>query len=180
MAIDLIWHVYKQTIPAAYSLLPGQMNSREATAMLLATGLHESAFKARVQGRMRVLKSLEDLDPTAGPARGFWQFERMGGVAEILTSPDTKDFAIPICKMFLIDPNPRAVHASIGFHDVLAAVFARLLLWRDPCPMPSPVDFDKGYSIYLRNWRPNAAAAAAHKKDWPGNFDTAWSMVKGL
>src|SRR5687768_15122347 len=99
--MDLIWHIHKCTIPAAFSLLPGQMNSREAEAEMLAIGLHESLFKARVQGRMRALKTLEDLDVTAGPARGFWQFERMGGVAEILQSADTKDIAIPICKMFL-------------------------------------------------------------------------------
>lgn len=177
--IDLTWHVFTYTIPTAYSLLPGQMDSREATAMLLAIGLHESSFKARVQGRIRSLKTVEDFDPAAGPARGFWQFERMGGVSEILESPDTKDIALPICKMFLIDPSPRAVHAAIGLHDVLAAAFARLLLWRDARPMPTPIEMEKGYSIYLRNWRPNKDAAAAHRKDWPGNFDRAWSLVKG-
>lgn len=180
MAIDLIWHIYKQTIPAAYSLLPGQMDSRESTAMLLAIGLHESGFRARKQGTLRALSTIADFDPTAGPARGFWQFERLGGVVEILTSPDTKDIVLPICKMFLIDPNARAVHAAIGLHDVLAAVFARLLLWRDPRPMPSPIEANKGYSIYLSNWRPNPDAAASHAKDWPGNFDKAWSLVKGV
>lgn len=178
--MDLIWHIFKQTIPAAYSLLPGQMDSREATAMLLTIGLHESGFRARKQGPLRPLKSIEDFDPTAGPARGFWQFERAGGCAEILQSPDTKDIAVPICKMFLIDPNPRAVHAAIGLHDVLAACFARLLLYRDARPMPSPVEASKGYSIYLRNWRPNADAAASHAKDWPGNFLAAWNIVKGV
>ena len=177
--IDLLYYTFKQTIPAAYSLLPGQMNTREATAMMLATGLHESAFKARVQGRMRPLKTLDDLNPQAGPARGYWQFERAGGVAEILESPDTKDIAIPICKMFLFDPNRQAVHTALGFNDVLAAVFARLLLWRDPRPMPTPLEYNKGYSIYLRNWRPNPDAAAAHAKDWPKNFNIAWNTVKG-
>jgi hypothetical protein len=178
--IDLLYYTFKQTIPAAYSLLPGQMNTREATAMMLATGLHESAFKARVQGRMRALKTLDDFNPQAGPARGFWQFERGGGVAEILESPDTKDIAIPICKMFLFDPNRQAIHTALGFHDVLQAVFARLLLWRDSRPMPTPLQFSEGYSIYLRNWRPNVDAAAAHKKDWPGNFTNAWNVVKGV
>ena len=178
--VDLLWHTYKWTIPAAYSLLPGQMNNGEATAEMLAIGLHESLFKARVQGKIRSLRTYEDFDPTAGPARGLWQFERKGGVAEILTSSDTKDIAIPICKMFLIDPNINAVHAALGFHDVLAAVFARLLLWRDSRPMPTPLEAVKGYSIYLRNWRPNPDAAAAHAKDWPGNFNTAWNVVKGV
>ena len=178
--IDLLYYTFKQTIPSAMSLLPGQMNSREAVAMMLAIGLHESAFKARVQGRMRPLKTLDDLGPQAGPARGYWQFERAGGTAEILESPDTKDIAVPICKMFLVDPNRQAVHTMLGFNDVLAAVFARLLLWRDSRPMPTPLQYNEGYSIYLRNWRPNPDAAAAHRKDWPQNFNTAWNVVKGV
>jgi hypothetical protein len=169
---ELIWYIYRHTIPSALSLLPGDMDSREAKAMMLAIGLHESEFNARRQGGRGTI-------PGNGPARGFWQFERMGGVAEILQSDDTKDYIIPICRMFLYEPTPAICHAAIEHHDVLAACFARLLLRRDPRSNPSPIEIEKGYKIYLRNWRPNPDAAAAHAKDWPGNFKRAWQIVKG-
>ena len=160
---DLVSHIYAYTIPAAYSLLPGAMAKREATAMLLAIGLQESRFEHRRQ-------------MGNGPARGFWQFERGGGVAEILSNASTKPIIEPIVNMFLFQPTPTACHEAIQNHDVLAVCFARLLLWVDPRPMPSPIEHDKGWSIYLQNWRPGKP----HPASWEGNFDAAWSIVKGV
>lgn len=165
---DLIWHIDRYTIPAALGLLPGAMTSPEARAMLLATGLQESEFHARRQGG-------HGTTPGQGPARSFWQFERMGGVAEILTGPTTAPIIIPICRMFLYEPTPAVCHVAIENHDVLAACFARLLLYVDPRTMPSPIETDKGWSIYLKNWRPGAPRPA----DWPRNFARAWQIVKG-
>lgn len=173
---DLVWHIHQWVISAAFSLLPGQMNSREARAMMLAIGFHESAFQARVQGGSVRNGHVVRGD---GPARGFFQFERGGGTAEILTSPDTKDIAIPICRMFLYEPTPAVVHPVLADNDVLAAVFCRLLLWRDTRPMPSPIESEKGYDIYRRNWRPNPDAAARHANAWTENFARAWAIVKG-
>jgi hypothetical protein len=165
---DLIWHIHTQTIPAALSLLPGAMDSREARAEMLTIGLQESGFNARMQGGHGTRRG-------TGPASGFFQFERAGGVKEILTSPDTKDYALRICRMFLYEPTPRVVHAALADHDVLACVFARLLLWRDPRTMPSPIEAEKGWRIYLANWRPGKP----RPKHWPGNFKQAWAIVKG-
>lgn len=165
---ELIWHIHDYTIPAAYGLLPGKMASREATAMLLAIGLQESAFNARRQGG-------RGTTPGEGPARGFWQFERAGGVAEILESEDTKEIIAPICRMFLFEPNRAVCHVAIETHDVLAACFARLLLWRDPRTLPSPIEADKGWKIYIRNWRPGAP----HPATWARHFNRAWAIVKG-
>ena len=136
--------------------------------MLLATGLQESAMNARVQGGRGTKRG-------NGPARSLWQFEKMGGVAEILTSPDTKDYAVPICRLLLYEPTPETVHAVMADNDILAAVFARLLLWRDPRPMPSPIEAQKGWSIYLRNWRPGKP----HPETWPAYFARAWQVVRG-
>lgn len=173
---DLIWYVHQWVISSAFALLPGQMNTRESRAMMLAIGLHESGFRARVQGgQVRYDKVIRG----SGPARGFWQFERAGGVAEILTSPDTKDLVEPICRMMLYEATPAAVHPALADNDVLAAIFCRLLLWRDPRPMPTPNEQEKGYKIYLRNWRPNPEAAARHAGAWSRNFDEAWALVKG-
>ena len=165
---DLVWHLHQFTIPAAYSLLPGVMNSREASAMLLATGLQESAFNARMQGGRGIIRG-------TGPASGFWQFERAGGVTEILTSEDTRVYAISICRMFLYEPTPVVVHRAIADNDVVACSFARLLLWRDPRALPSPIEVDKGWKIYLANWRPGKP----HPQTWPENFKTAWRIVRG-
>lgn len=162
MLTDLVTHIHRYTIPAAYALLPGAMASREATAMLLAIGLQESRFEHRRQ-------------MGNGPARGFWQFERMGGVNEILTTASTKPIIEPIVRLFLFQPTPTACHEAIQTHDVLATCFARLLLWVDPRPMPSPIEHEKGWSIYLRNWRPGKP----HSSTWKSNFEQAWSVVKG-
>jgi len=168
MTDDLLWHMESQTIPAAFALLPGAMTSREAVAMLLAIGLQESGFRARRQGG----------SPTKvgdGPARGFWQFERAGGVAEILTSPNTKDVIVPIVKLFCFQSTAVACHEAIQNHDVLAACLARLLIWRDPRTLPSPIEQAKGWDIYLKNWRPGAP----HPETWPHNFKHAWEITRG-
>lgn len=165
---ELVWHLHQYTVSAAFSLLPGAMNSREARAMLLAIGYQESAFNARMQGGHGTVRG-------TGPASGFWQFERAGGVTEILTSEDTKDHAIRICRLFLYEPTPTVIHQAIADHDVLACCFARLLLWRDPRALPSPIEADKGWSIYVSNWRPGRP----HPDAWAANFARAWSIVKG-
>lgn len=159
---DLVAHIHGYTIPAALALLPGAMGSREARAMLLAIGLQESRFQHRRQ-------------MGNGPARGFWQFERAGGVAEILQNSSTKPIIEPIVNMFLFTPTPLACHEAIQNHDVLAVCFARLLLWVDPRPMPSPIEHEKGWRIYLARWRPGKP----HEATWRANFDAAWSVVKG-
>lgn len=165
---ELIWHMREHTIPAALALLPGRMASIEAVAMLFATGLQESEFNARRQGG-------KGIRPGNGPARGFWQFEAGGGVTEILDAPATSAIIRPICQMFLFEPIPSVCHVAIENHDVLAACFARLLLYRDPRPLPSKMQPEIGWSIYLRNWRPGAPRPA----DWPSNFRRGWHIAEG-
>lgn len=131
--------------------------------MILAIGLQESKFLFRKQ-------------VPNGPARGFWQFEQMGGVMGVLSHHSTKDIVVPIVEMFLYKPTSIICHEAIQNHDVLAAVFARLLLWTDPRSLPSPVEVDKGWSIYLNNWRPGKP----HPSEWADNFNHAWQVVKGV
>lgn len=164
---ELLWHVREHTIPAALALLPGRMDSPEARAMLLATGLQESDFAARRQ------KVAPGVPP---PASGLWQFERKGGVTEILTSPNTCSIVLPICQLLLVEPTPVVVHSAIVYNDVLACVFARLLLYRDPRPMPGKNFSSVGWDIYLKNWRPGTP----HPEKWPKNFEHAWRVVAGV
>lgn len=157
--MDLLWHVAEHTIPAALSLLPGRMDSPEARAMLLAVGLQESGFATRRQ--------------TKGPARGFYQFEQAGGIAGVLTHPLTKPVIEPVCRLLLYPALAVVCYAAVEHHDVLATCFARLLLWTDMRALPTAVDAQKGWDIYLAQWRPGKP----HPAEWPGNFATAWHVV---
>lgn len=159
----MIYHTYSHTIPAAYSMLPDRMQSPEATAMLLAIGLQESEFAARRQ-------------LPQGPARGFWQFERGGGVKGVLEHQSTKRHA---AKVLTASQYPEmidaaGVHAAIEHNDVLACCFARLLLWTLPDPLPSRIAIDTAWDQYLRAWRPGKP----HPHTWPDNYAMAWALVE--
>jgi|SRR6185503_4632923 len=162
MTEDFIWHTYTHTIPAAYALLPGRMNSQEATAQLLAIALQESGLEHRIQ-------------VPNGPAHGLYQFERAGGVTEVLNNPLTMEIAGAICKLLLYAPAPSSVYDAIVDNDVLATVFARLLLWIDPRSMPTSTEYNKGWMIYRARWRPGKPRPDA----WPNNFNQAWRTIRG-
>lgn len=159
---DLLWYTAEQTIPAAYSLLPGRMASPNATAMLLSIGLQESGFAHRRQ--------------VSGSARGLFQFEQTGGVVGVLDHPLTHPLIVPICDLLLYPPTSMACYSAIGDNDVLATVFARLLLWTDPRTLPGPDDPDKAWSVYLSQWRPGKP----RPKDWPAAFEHAWHVVNEM
>lgn len=157
--MTLIEHVAFHTIPAALSLLPERMDSARARALLLAIGLQESKFEHRHQ--------------VGGPAHGFWQFEQGGGVRGVLTHAVTSPLIRPICVGLLYPPTPGACYTAIEHHDVLAACFARLLLWTDARVLPTPAQAEKGYHIYLDTWRPGRP----HPNTWAACFTEAWQTV---
>jgi hypothetical protein len=160
---ELVWHLRQQALPAALALLPGQMDTPEARAMLFAIGYQESEFLYR-----RQLGN--------GPARGFWQFERMGGVKEILDHAVVGPMIKQVCKTLIIAPTPAACHEAMQFNDVLAACFARLLLYVDPAVLPGRTGGSAlGWKIYLRNWRPGKPGPLR----WPRNFKRGWQVVEG-
>jgi hypothetical protein len=108
-----------------------------------------------------------------GPARGFWQFERMGGVLAVLDHKDTSSIAIKICLRIGYEPTIDAVFYAIEDNDILAAVFARLLLWSDPRTMPSVNEVDKAWSIYLTQWNPGKP----HKETWHKCLVESWAVL---
>lgn len=168
---ELLWFTHTHTIPAALSLLPGRMDSPEARAEMLAIGLHESDFVARQQGGTKKT-------PGRGPAKSLWQFEETGGAAELLETPSTRAILTPICDILGYPRWTAAdLHEAMEHNDVLAAVMARLLLWKDPRSMALRHEAQKGYAIYLARWRPNPDAALKHSVDWPKNFRLAWEIV---
>jgi hypothetical protein len=143
-------------INPALKLLPAKMDSEAARVMLLAIGLQESRLSYRFQKVPN--------DPYAkGPARGLWQFERGGGVVGVMAHRATKELAQDICRARSQSFDSVLIHARLEFDDVLAAAFARLLLWADAKPLP-PVDADHetAWQQYIRQWRPGKA----HRGTW--------------
>jgi hypothetical protein len=158
--IDQIVH---HIIPAAYSVLPRVMQSPKATAQLLAIGLIESGFRERRQ-------------LGGGPARGFWSFERGGGVKGVVTHPDTRDalrVALVALRYEKDIGQTVALYQHVEHNDVLACVFARLLLWTVPARLPGRADYDESWRQYMESWRPGRP----HRAAWNANFDQAWSIV---
>lgn len=156
--IDL---VHRHILPAAYDLLPGRMCTPRATAMLLAIGLQESKFLHRQQ--------------VNGPARGFWQFEAGGGVTGVLTHPETADQArqVLLRLRYPASLSPGAVHGLLANNDVLAAAFARLLLWTVAGALPLPTQASAGWRQYMEGWRPGKP----HPETWTAYFTSAWQRV---
>lgn len=119
----------------------GVTDTPQARVMILAIGLQESRFTHRRQ-------------MGNGPATGFWQFERGGGVKGVLQHPASKAKAAALCKARGVDAEPMAAWAALETDDVLAAGFARLLLLTDPRALPDVSNSVGAWDCYVRNWRP--------------------------
>ena len=158
------YFIEKEIIPSALGLLPARMSSPEAVAMLLAIGLQESRFEHRKQ--------------IGGPAHGFWQFERNGGVKGVLGHVSTRPIIVPILNLLgyrsasLADERAQC-YAAIVHNDVLPCVFARLLLWTLPGAIASYEHERKAWGQYLDAWRPGKP----HPETWHDCWITAWDMV---
>lgn len=159
----MITLITSQVIPAALSLLPAQMDTPAARAMLVAIGLQESRFLHRQQ--------------VGGPARGFWQFER-AGVHGVMTHSATRaplTEAMRRLRYASILGQIEPAQAAIAHNDILACVFARLLLWTVPGVLPSRLDPAEGWQQYLDGWRPGKP----HPESWESFFEEAWTRVSG-
>lgn len=165
---EVIWHVASYVVPAAMSLLPGKMDTQEARAEILSIGRQESGFIARQQGGTKKV-------PGEGPAKSWWQFERKGGVEELLSDQRTSPILVPICHVLgYPDTSSASLHEAMEHNDTLACVMARLLLWIDPRSMPKESESKKGWEIYLARWRPGKP----HPGTWEDNFKYAWSVMR--
>lgn len=140
-----------------FAILGEHFDTPAARAMLWAIGRQESRFEHRRQ--------------IGGPARGFWQFEKGGGVKGVLTHKSSKAHAIALCKERGIEATTAAVYPALEKDDILAAGFARLLLFTDPRPLPAPVmaSADDAWVYYKNNWRPGKP----HPQTWRGFWKEA-------
>lgn len=151
--------IREQAIAPALALLPARMNSLEAELALLAIGLQESRLIHRRQ--------------IGGPARGLWQFERGGGVRGVLEHEASAGYAIAVCDARGVEPIAGRVYDALEDDDVLAAAFARLLLWTDPRPLPAVGHCAEAWAYYLRTWRPGKP----HRRTWDALYATALEAI---
>jgi hypothetical protein len=151
--------VRRAILPVAFSLLPARLDSDEARVMVMAPGMQESRFKHRKQIR--------------GPAHGFWQFESGGGVYGVLTHPASKPLITPVLEALRYEPGD--CYDAIAHNDVLACVFARLLLWTHEKPLPRLGDAAGAWRYYLDCWRPGKP----HPETWDSFYKLAWAMEEG-
>jgi len=152
-------------IPAALALLPPQMDTQEARAMLIAIALQESRLTYRKQ--------------IGGPARGLHQFET-GGVRAVLRHAATEAHARSVIDALGYPPcdplsqaDVAALHANFTVDDLLDCAFARLLLYADARPMPPAGAHDLAWDIYIFGWRPGKP----HRQTWNDFYDEAWATL---
>jgi hypothetical protein len=165
MADDLLEPVLKLAIFPALVILPPSMASPQAWHQMLAAGLQESGLCARCQ----VLPG-----GGRGPAHGLWQNE-LGGVRAVMGNALTRDHAATLCAARSVAVDAQAVWQAMESDDVLAAGFARLLLWADSKPLPEDHEQDAGWVLYLDAWRPGKP----RPQDWPANWARARAFVYG-
>lgn len=140
--------------------LPDRMDTPPARLMMLAIQKQEDPEERRYQLVKRTEATAKEniVGPKTakGPARSLWQMEQGGGVKGVLEHHSTSDYIHGICERFDVSPTKQACWIAIEDNDVLAACFARLLLWSDSKPLPKITDAEGAFDLYLRTWRPGA------------------------
>ncbi len=164
---DLLDQVWSQAIRPALALLPPKLNTPQAWHLMLAIGLQEP----RLCDRCQILPG-----GGRGPAHGLWQFEQGGGVRGVLRHMASAEMARAVCAARGVAAEPASVWAALETDDVLAAAFARLLLWTTPFAMPERGGQAEGWAIYaVHAWRPGRP----HPERWPSNWTRARVYVYG-
>lgn len=151
-------------INEAFQLLPAKMDSRPARVILAAIGYQETKYLTRVQYGN-------------GPARGFWQMEKGGGVKGVMEfKPDggkIADLALKICDARGVPFRREIVWAAMAEDDVLAAAFARLLMYTDAAPLPT--NRGEAWEMYAnRVWNPGKP----HKDEWEASWSFGLECVR--
>lgn len=139
-------HLLITGIHPALELLPAKMNSGHH--MLVAIAAQESGLRARRQ------------EPQ-GPARGWWQFEQIG-IDGVEKHPATAEYSEVVRLALGIER--KEVYRAIQYNDVLAAAYARLLLWRHPAPLPD--DMVPAWDYYISLWKPGKPHAERWATSW--------------
>jgi len=159
--LDRRRRVLAHAITPALAELPALPSQAGATQLLLTIAGVESGCLHRRQV------------PVAH-AMGLWQFERGGGVAGVLTHKATRALAAESVEKRGLDQTADAVWKALEKDDVLAGIFARLLLLTDPPALPSGPD--AGRACYLRTWRPGKPCS---ESTWLRSWEMARTAIDG-
>lgn len=144
----------QQAVQDAFALLPSKMDTPAARVIHAAIGYQESDGYAtrRQYGN--------------GPAAGYWQFER-GGIKGVMLHAATARLAMEVCEARGVEFNSEKIWAAFQVDDVLAAAFARLLMWADALPLPPLGDVEGAWELYAyRCWRPGKP----HHDKWAASY----------
>ena len=141
--------------------LPQRMDTVGARLMMLTIQKQEDPEERRYQLVKRTeataLENIVGPKTAKGPARGLWQFEQGGGIKGVLQHNKTGNWIDDVCDRFGVTNSSVSCWKAIEENDVLAACFARLLLWSDPkLSLPGIMDAKGALALYLRTWRPGA------------------------
>lgn len=140
------------TVRPTLALMGARYQGQTAERLLVAIAMQESGLRARPQ--------------LGGPARGLWQFER-NGVAGVIQHPATATIARDLCGALVYSPVVTLVQDALADNDALACIFARLLIFTHPRPLPTTAE--EGWAQYMDLWRPGKPRPA----DWAGNWNKA-------
>lgn len=162
--------INQKVLAPALALLPAAMDSQQARVLLLVTTLQEDPAQLRAQ------RVVVGGIARRGPARGLWQFELGGGVRGVMTHAASRYWAHRVCQARGVDFTARAVWNALETDDLLAAAFARLLIFTDAQALPALEDVQGAWRLYrYRCWRPGKP----HPATWPGNHAKALEVVRG-
>lgn len=153
----------RNALEPALRLLPSHMDTPNARAMVLTICLQESRLEHRRQ--------------IGGPARSYAQMEQGGGVHGVLSHSASKPYIQTVLAALDYDgAQENACWTAIEHNDILAAAFARLLLWTLPSPLPGRESPDIGWAQYSQAWRPGKP----HRESWNAFWDEAWALAEAV
>jgi hypothetical protein len=138
----------REIIEQALLILPNKFTSQKAKLLLAAIAYQESNFFETHQIK--------------GPAHGYWQFEQHGGTLGVIRHRSTREIAKSLSLSFGIQNKPKFVFPELETNPILAACYARLLLWTNPRSLPSLDNEEKSWQYYFKTWRPGKP----HRRTW--------------
>jgi hypothetical protein len=151
-------------IPALAELARcGIADTVDARRFVLAIALQESGLAHR---RQVLAGGIEN-----GPAASFWQFEQGGGCKGVLTHYLVAPTMRQLCVDFNIDTTPAGLWEAMRYHDIVAAIAARLLIYTLPGKLPTTAA--DGWAQYVAAWRPGKP----HPEKWASCWDLATLTV---
>lgn len=137
----------------------GIPDTLDARRFLLAIALQESALAHRRQVSAGGVET--------GPAASFWQFEQGGGCKGVLQHYLVAPTMHQLCVDFSVATTPAGLWEAMRYHDIIAAIAARLLIYTLPQKMATTAA--EGWAQYTAAWCPG--------KPHPDKWQACWDLA---